>query len=372
MEKYQKNLLREAIWNVYKGKCGYCSKSVELQDFDVEHIVPKDLLKLSSNDRNKKLKEHGLPESFDIDGLENFYLSCGGCNAKKSNRLLSPGSLAIHLDVASKNKENILAEMKKIESSKRGVDFFFKLISDSDRKNLSKDINLHFNRLEQSDGAFRLSSGLDLFGNESHEVLSRDQFEEYMDIKLNFPWLDDGLRLINDQDEEMIVTTLREYEVASSRGFYGGSNYEMKTEEYCFRRPLEVLQILMKSKPPKRSFINQPRKGLPDIELLPVGLLWSFGVEGEELFDGAITIGELVREGKARISDIGTDFIRIEYNDDSTYLREIMRTDIDGDGIEDILLHQGGGPLYGTLSTGSRMAITRRSEVEIFTIIEIP
>lgn len=372
MEKYPKAILREALWNIYNGACGYCGKSIELQDFDIEHIVPKYLLDFSVEKRCEILAKNGLSEDFNIQGIENLYVSCPGCNSKKSKRLFIKGSLAIHLQVAFDNKNKVLGEIRRIEKSKFKAEFYLGLMSDFEKNGLASDIGTHFNQLEQIGGSFRLSSPVQLFGETNHDFLTLEKFDEYLDLKLDYSWLDGGLKLVDDVGKEEIVTTLREYDKASRRGFFAFSNTEMKIEEYCFRRPLEVLKVLLKSKPPRQSYIARPRKGLADIGLLPISLLCTFGPQEDHLLDGTKTIGELVIQGKARIDDIGTDFIRIKYNEVWTFMHEITRTDVDGDGNEDILVHCGGGPVDGTFSFGERLAITRQKEEENFSIVSLP
>ncbi|HXO91670.1 MAG TPA: hypothetical protein VN849_12865, partial [Stellaceae bacterium] len=49
---------------------------------------------------------------------------------------------------------------------------------------------------------------------------------------------------------------------------------------------------------------------------------------------------------------------------------EIMRADVNGDGVQDMLIHWGAGPIDGTLRMGDVIVLTRRSQEEMFSIIK--
>jgi 5-methylcytosine-specific restriction endonuclease McrA len=78
---------RHALFRAYNGVCCYCGRSLDWLDFEVEHIISRDRGKHPA-EWHAVLKDHGLPEDFDVDCDENLAVACGPCNRTKSKDLL--------------------------------------------------------------------------------------------------------------------------------------------------------------------------------------------------------------------------------------------------------------------------------------------
>jgi hypothetical protein len=79
----------------------------------------------------------------------------------------------------------------------------------------------------------------------------------------------------------------------------------------------------------------------------------------------------MVSAGEAKVTDLGSDVLAIEYDYGRTFMFEIMRADMDGDGVQDMLIHRGAGPVDGTYRTASVVVLTRRSRDEWFSTVAV-
>lgn len=77
---------REALWVTYEQKCFIHGARIELNDMEIDHIVPESLL--TSGNLHAQLAAYGLPNTFDIRGNENLIPTCRNCNSRKTNRTL--------------------------------------------------------------------------------------------------------------------------------------------------------------------------------------------------------------------------------------------------------------------------------------------
>tara|TARA_S200002703_G_scaffold108172_1_gene93978 strand:- start:49 stop:639 length:591 start_codon:yes stop_codon:yes gene_type:complete len=82
---------REAIYEVWKGKCAYCEKKIK-DDYNIDHILP-----------------HSLGGSCD---LSNLCLSCKSCNMKKRNVRLPIFYEGILIGIATKKECKIKEKIK--------------------------------------------------------------------------------------------------------------------------------------------------------------------------------------------------------------------------------------------------------------------
>lgn len=78
---------REAIYYAYNEKCVYSSKSLDPNNFDIDHIIPESLAEKENEDELKNLLEIcNLPMDFDIFSYKNL-LPCKPHLNKRSQKI---------------------------------------------------------------------------------------------------------------------------------------------------------------------------------------------------------------------------------------------------------------------------------------------
>jgi hypothetical protein len=173
--------------------------------------------------------------------------------------------------------------------------------------------------------------------------------------------LPEGLRLVKDGVERYVRTT-REYRTAKSEGFYAYNNFEHKMAGF-FELPCAVLSSVEKAQPASQSFIREPRVGVTDLRYVPSSLLPYLNSQPE--LDCA-TLEDVRAKGSLTIRSTTSYSIEFEYSGMIRFLVEIMRADLDGDGIEDILVWSYERVIGGTHSYVCTMNLARRSPEAIF------
>jgi len=226
-------------------------------------------------------------------------------------------------------------------------------------------------------GIFRLTASFELFGDEPIGEISTADYDRHLDVRQTLPaGMEEGLRLVSDDKREVRVITLREFQEAEANGFYALSNVEMNVAYRSFARPLAVLDILRTARLAEVSFMDEPRIGLADISLLPAALLFvTEDMTSDPNFAGqrarlkGRSIQDLVSAGEASVTSVGSDLLAVEYDYGRTFMLEMMRADMNGDGIQDMLIHRGVGVIGGTYRSGSAMILTRLAQDEMFSTI---
>ena len=77
-------------------------------------------------------------------------------------------------------------------------------------------------------------------------------------------------------------------------------------------------------------------------------------------------LDEALRSPIRLSTDVASDVLGVESDDCRTFMFEIMRADVNGDGVQDMVIHWGAKPIDGPLRMGSVTALTRRSHDEMF------
>ncbi|MEZ9516605.1 HNH endonuclease [Vibrio splendidus] len=116
MSKYQFSAAqRHAIWTVHNEKCYLCTRPVDFNSMQVDHVLPESLLEDKFR-LAQVLVEFGLPADFDLNSYVNWLPACAPCNNQKSNDVynLSPILLAQLNKAQSKSEKaaSIEAEVK--------------------------------------------------------------------------------------------------------------------------------------------------------------------------------------------------------------------------------------------------------------------
>ena len=83
---------RHAVWTVHLEKCYMCTKPIDLQSMQIDHIIPESLLD-DHEELRSVLARFGLPADFGINSYSNWLPSCSSCNGKKSNNVFTPSPL---------------------------------------------------------------------------------------------------------------------------------------------------------------------------------------------------------------------------------------------------------------------------------------
>ncbi len=332
-------------------------------------------MKIDNSKRSEILIEYGLAEDYDFQSFDNIITSCSTCNSKKNKNLLPKGSAAINIARAIKVRPKIENLIQKFIKNNELDRIKFALGAAIEKGTLTpEELPQLLSSIENKRGEFKLSSPI--FGDGSVMELSKKNYEEYLNSNLQLPdWLPNGLRLLNEQNE-IFVRTLQEYEVATKEGYYAYSNAEMKAAYAYFRRPLSVLKLLLRAQPAEKSYIDEPKRGLADINLLPASLLFSsYPLSGDPTeIDNSLqskSIGDLVESGKASIKKLSSNLIYIEHDHTWTFMFEVMRADVNSDGIQDLIINWGGGPSQGTLSVGEIKVLVRKNPEENFVEINL-
>lgn len=100
--------IRLAIWQSYDRRCPYCTRLVEYEDFQIDHVIPRAIIK--DVERYAALAQSvPLPSDFDPEGLENAILSCRPCNGRKSGGPQEDGDLRYTLKRARDMIPRIMA-----------------------------------------------------------------------------------------------------------------------------------------------------------------------------------------------------------------------------------------------------------------------
>lgn len=370
---------RRAFWEAHNKRCAYCTEPLSFASLEIDHIVPESCKNLSAVDWEKLKRSHGLADDFNLIGYENLMSSCGRCNSRKSGEMFKPGLLAINLAVAHRARPRVEKLVARFTREDEQDKLRFQLASGLESGSItSNDISKALTDARAKSGKFKLNSSFPLFGDASIMEISKEMHEEYLDKGLVLPdWIREGLRLVNEAGEEKFVKTLREYQEATDRSFYALSNAEMKSAYSLFIRPLRVLELLKTSKLAEKSFIDDPRKGLADVDSLPATLLFAFPPDSldpqKAIFQGlqSKTIGDLNSQGLAKITRVSSDLLSVEFQDCWTLMFELMRVDVNDDGIQELVINWSGGPLQGTLSTGAVMVLSKASEEQSFTVLDL-
>lgn len=368
---------RHAMWVVNGKICYYCDTPLTYKEIELEHILPISLFETKPDDLKLIKSEYDLPDDFEPNDFLNLALACRKCNSKKSNINLSKKGLYLALGIAKRNKSKVLQHLEMLKKQDEKDNFHFKVSSALNSGKISEhELSKILSESKSVNGVFNLSSPFKLFGNLGVREISNEKVEEYLDSVAILPdWWSDGLELDNDTSERKIVKTLREYQTAISQGFYPLSNAAMKAAYSIFEQPLQILKYLENSTYADVSFIDNPRLGVVDVNFLPASLLCSFKDYGSEddLESKRLeskTIGDLIESGEAIISRVSSGLISIHWENNWTVMYELMRADFNGDGLQELLINWGGGPVDGTLSMGSVLALARKDENSNFYIMK--
>ncbi len=159
------------------------------------------------------------------------------------------------------------------------------------------------------------------------------------------------------------IRPTREYRDAIAQGFIPTCSATAKFAT-LFDLPLAVFTAIDRAQPARVSFIREPRTGVIDLKYMPVSMLPRGEIFEED--GDCKTLEEIRSNGRLKVVSSTSRSLHIEYEYFSRIIVEIMRADLDEDGVEDILVYWYDSSLQGTYGEGGRFILTRRAADALF------
>jgi len=342
---------------------------------EIDHVIPESLDN-NREERERLFGDLGLPFDWCLTDDKNLVPSCRPCNLRKLASLPPTNQLIILLTkVAEKAAE--VARLRVHYEKEERADFARVRLETALASGLLKEVDVDKALAKAAAGndLVQLAHGADFLVGLTVENLRPSQVNELLDLAVRLGAdLPKGLPFTCDGDSvKRFVRTVREYRAAIAYGCYAYTTFDMKMEAF-FKNADGMLTALEACRPSAHSFTRSPRCGLCDIDLLPSSLLAYLG-EGDQpksIIAAYPTIGEVVRANKARVVQVSSFALTIEFEGTGTHMREILRADLDGDGYEDLLVTDYISAVGGTLGAGQKpIALARRSLEEPFSQTKI-
>ena len=188
------------------------------------------------------------------------------------------------------------------------------------------------------------------------------------------------------EDGHFPAFSCQEWAQARKLGLDSDLNTYQRSMESFFVDTCSFLFALRDAKPPRRSFIANPKVGLSNLNLLPHNVLESLSGEGEDKIERStargMRISNLVARREVKVKSKTSDIVVLHYDYDpetkvyssAINLEEMGRADFDGDGIEDIFVSSADYATQGTFRYYNYLLLTRRSPSAGFEVrkLELP
>jgi hypothetical protein len=171
------------------------------------------------------------------------------------------------------------------------------------------------------------------------------------------------LPLKNDSDQACEVCTVNEFEAKLAQGFYAPTTRDQRVQGGYYDLARSVLNAAQLASVAQVSFVDSPYVSVGNFELLPADLARvddDFGERPKTSMPENTTVADLVKSGKCQVERHEKDIIAIKASV-RCFAKEVLRADLNGDGVQDILVHQGFQIVGGTLSWFASAILTRKS-----------
>lgn len=369
--------MRAAIWQAHERRCIYCTELVPFADLDVDHIIPYNL-KAKPEELEKLLNEYGLSNNFDLDGLLNLVPSHRHCNLQKKGQILLKSRALHFLSIAEGRYDKarrIECELKE-QALKDKFTVLLQVALDEGRIS-GKELSLFIAHYTESQNMVEVLSAFPFVDCELKGFLSSTDVDSLYDRQIlpRHYGLDElvMVRTTPVGEEKIAVKTCREWAEAISDGYFADTTYDIKEEEF-FKRVYALVAALAQAKVPKYKFISDQKVSIANFDLLPVTLLPALSrddVEELQRFkSNGVNMSDLIAQGRVKVVSCSPLSLTLHYDYMGLYLNEILRADLNYDGIEDLLLGSYEWALEGTFGAGSTVVLTRMGIDHPFMVAE--
>ena len=348
---------RRALWEAHRKRCLYCGEPLLFKELVIDHVIPEKTARDANRLDNLRIS-HGLGADFDIAGDENLAPACHACNTDKIDRLLSPERAALILTRVEARLPTV-NRLKAIHQKQANDDDVMLGVSVALEKGLISPVEVGsiLRRYETGDLEVNLYRSLQFVGGVSVAALRRSEVGRLFDeppalLNCHPAHLD----VQHSDGRRREIRTTREYRDAIAQGFIPTCNAMVKMAT-LFDLPLAVFTAIERAQPARVSFIREPRTGIIDLKYMPLSMLPKCQISQEDC--DCKTLEEIQNKGALKVISSTSHSLHIEYAYFSRIIVEIMRADLNEDGIEDILVYWYDSSLQGTYGDGGTFVLTR-------------
>ncbi len=362
MSQARAALERIAIWMAHAKKCAYCGDPIHFRDLEIDHILPASL----ENEPMKlaRLKaDFGLPARFNIKSARNLLPAHGWCNSKKTNRVFSQANARYFLEIAEGKLDTIdrLVPALELQTLKEILIAAVQAATESGTIDFG-DLIEEVSKVKD----FPLSTQIEFADGEWDGGQCSGEIEKLLDRPILFGGVTsiDGVEFVNETGGTMVIRTCREYRAARTAGYYARTTLAMKMEAFVSVANA-VLEAASGAQLPAISYFRSPHAGVADLNLLPAGVLPAISPDGATRIAslGNATLRDLALSGEVSIIDVSSNRLNVAFEGLGMVLKELLRADLDGDGVEEILVQYYIYAIGGTLGISS-IGLLRRSGPE--------
>jgi hypothetical protein len=357
------------MWEANARRCFYCGDPVRFRDMELDHIVPQSLV---GEALYELLETAGLPRDWDLQDYSNIVPACRPCNRSKRALLPRPAQIVL-LTTRAAARAPVVRTLEDKYRRDAGADRVRALLEGAIGGGIltREDVDEMLIGVASRAAAVRLSSPVDFI-----DVAISELTEQDVDRLRQQPLRAGAISMEFPGGERRDVASVAEYEQARREGAYPPTATDMRREG-ALKRASAIFRAVAMAQPPERSFISRPHVGVCDIDLLPSSLLEYLGTrecwdkEWQPLRERLPTIGAFVGAGYARIVAVDSSYVRVRPTEqlhltDGVFLEtgvgELLRADLDSDGVEDILVATYGRAVGGSHGHSSEPVVLSRHE----------
>lgn len=367
-QQYFTAIQRQAIWLAYSRKCAYSGELLDIRNMHIDHILPEKLAN-DSAEAARVRKEFCLPDDFDFLGYENLVPSTQAYNQLKKDIEFDTGRINFFLGIARSRKtkveENAITLENQLEQNKALILLHQALEAGKiTPEQMTEIIEKHQGKPES---VFKIIEGLGFINSDDIFTVRKTDIADLRKRPIKFQRNPDieGVELYKD-DETIIVRTCEEYERARTEGYYARTTFAIKMAAN-FEHQCGLLKALERASIASESYIENPKVGITDLDLLPIGFFPRFPDGDSPFSPDSKSYQDEVERGGLVVKGLKRNWLRIQQPEGMGHvLVEAARADFNGDGIEDILLFEYCYATHGTMGVGFVGIITRKSFDSMF------
>lgn len=192
----------------------------------------------------------------------------------------------------------------------------------------------------QEDITFKLTKPIDLADGTKRTSFKKSEIESIQDLPIYMATFKTAT-LTNKERKQIQVRTCREYDTALEQGYRPYTGTDVISSAWL-KYPCRTLNLLQQAVKPKQSFLPAPEQ-LYDPKLLPL-MLFPVITDFEQTYGYNIendTYQDQINKGLFKVIQ-PEKRADVCYEGDGLrqYLTQIVRTDFNGDGTEDVLLYE--------------------------------